>query len=174
MHLTREGERRIGGGSPILPWILMVQDIAFASIYTRASPRYIVLLISSPNKKGFTAEDNGPSLSRFDFEEGRSNRPHLSSRVAEKPTPASPMIFYISSFLLPFPFFDSSRSVFYVLTGAIKSQLHLFSPFPAAIYRRVFVEKNIIATVTFRESIANYCRCDKFLFLEIYQWNKIR
>lgn len=32
----RERERR----SPILPWILMVQDIAFASIYPRMAPLY--------------------------------------------------------------------------------------------------------------------------------------
>lgn len=104
MHLTREEERRIGGGSPILPWILMVQDIAFASIYTRASPRYIALLISSPNKKGFTAEDNGPSLSRFDFEADRIDR--ISLRASQKNLPPRLRWYFISPlFCSPFPFF---------------------------------------------------------------------
>lgn len=47
------------GRRSILPWILMVPDIAFTSIYIRFHVHWVyVLLMSSLNKKGFVVGDN--------------------------------------------------------------------------------------------------------------------
>lgn len=99
------------------------------------------LLMSSPNKKEFTAEDNGRrSSSRLDHKRREIDR--ITCRRGKTRLPASPTIQYLYIPLLP-PSLSLSLSIFFVpFYGVMRSQLRdlFFLHAPKSIMERLPVK----------------------------------
>lgn len=136
--------REKDGRRLILLWILMVQDIAFASIYPlpRISAIRIINVVTE-QKEIYSRRQYVLPLSRSIPKEAHRL---ISLRVAKK-NPHLRILDICSSrsLLILSPFFHFPR------LDAIKSQLRLFSiVLDLATYRRGFARKNTIAIVTLK------------------------
>lgn len=130
------------GRRPILPWILMVQDIAFASIYPLPRTSGIRIINVVTEQKGiYSRRQYVLSLSRSILKEAH----RLISLCVGKKNSAFVFSIFVSAPFSFYPLFSFSSSC------VIKSQLRLFSVvLNLATYRRGFTRKNTIAIVTLK------------------------